>query len=120
MEKNMHNKIIGKYGEDIACRYLCSKGYKLIERNYIDKCGEIDIIVKKKAEIVFVEVKTRSSKTNGEGVESVTRQKIRHIKNVSKMYVIKNRLYNYSIRYDVIDIDLSNIPYTVKHFKAVI
>ncbi|MFA5173205.1 MAG: YraN family protein [Candidatus Paceibacterota bacterium] len=50
---------IGRKGEEIACGYLLKKGYKLVERNYREKYGEIDIIAINKAKIlVFVEVKT--------------------------------------------------------------
>ncbi len=119
--KNMHNKNIGKIGEDIACQYLDQEGYSILERNYtgLGRNGEIDIIAKKNKEIVFVEVKARCSKKNGSGIESVTRQKIRHIKNVSTIYLLKNNLFNNSIRYDVIDIDFSRVPHSINHIKSI-
>ena len=51
---------IGQIGEDCACRYLVERGFKIIERNYLKKWGEIDIIAKKKKKIHFVEVKAVS------------------------------------------------------------
>ncbi len=48
---------IGQMGEDIACNYLENKGYKIVERNYLKKWGEIDIVSKKSNIIHFVEVK---------------------------------------------------------------
>ncbi len=48
----------GEIGENIACRYLSSKGFTIIERNYTRRCGEIDIVAQKKNVIHFVEVKS--------------------------------------------------------------
>ncbi len=53
----MGSKALGDLGEEIACRYLKSHGYKVLHRNYRTKYGEIDIIAKKKRTLVFVEVK---------------------------------------------------------------
>jgi putative endonuclease len=59
---------LGKLGEDIACRYLKSKGFVILEQNHTRKWGEIDIISKKGDKLYFVEVKSKlvttlSSKT---------------------------------------------------------
>ena len=58
-----HN--LGQTGEDIAEIYLVKKGYKIIERNFSCRQGEIDIIAKYKEEVVFIEVKTRTNKRYG-------------------------------------------------------
>ena len=50
----------GQMGEDLACQYLEKSGYKVIDRNYLKKWGEIDIVTKKDKKIHFVEVKTVS------------------------------------------------------------
>jgi len=50
----------GKDGEDIACKILIEKGYKILDRNYSKKCGEIDIIAEKDKQTFFVEVKTET------------------------------------------------------------
>ncbi|MFZ2621129.1 MAG: YraN family protein [Minisyncoccia bacterium] len=55
---------IGQIGEDLACEYLSKNGYKVIERNYLKKWGEIDIITKKGSKIHFVEVKAVTRETN--------------------------------------------------------
>src|SRR3989344_3727604 len=51
---------IGQMGEDFACKYLEKNGYKIIERNYLKKWGELDIIAKKRGKIHFIEVKSVS------------------------------------------------------------
>jgi putative endonuclease len=51
---------VGKLGEDLAQRYLLSKKYKIIQRNFLEKWGEIDLIARNQDQIVFIEVKTVS------------------------------------------------------------
>lgn len=51
---------VGKLGEDLACRFLIKKGFEIMDRNYWQKCGEIDIIAKNKNIIHFIEVKSVS------------------------------------------------------------
>jgi putative endonuclease len=51
----------GNLGEDLACRFLMKHGYTIVERNYLKKCGEIDIIAKKKDILYFIEVKAVSA-----------------------------------------------------------
>lgn len=54
---------VGNLGEDLACRFLMKRGYDIIERNYLKKCGEIDIIAKNMGKIHFIEVKSVSNET---------------------------------------------------------
>lgn len=51
---------VGKFGEDVACLFLKKHGYKIIDRNYLRKWGELDIVAKKARKLCFVEVKTVS------------------------------------------------------------
>ena len=55
------NKFKGGYGEEIATTYLKKKKYKIIEKNYANRIGEIDIIAEDKNVLVFVEVKARET-----------------------------------------------------------
>jgi len=56
----LEKKKTGNKGEDIACKILIEKGYKILERNYSKKCGEIDIVAEKDKKTVFIEVKTET------------------------------------------------------------
>lgn len=60
IDKPTDKQIVGAKGEDFACKFIKDKGFKLIERNYYKKWGEIDIVVKKGEVIHFIEVKTVS------------------------------------------------------------
>ena len=103
----MNNIEKGKLGEEIALKYIISKGGKVIERNYRTKIGEVDLIVRLNGELVFVEVKSRSNINYGYPSESVDYKKKRKITNVAKYYILDNSLENLSIRFDVIEIYLN-------------
>ncbi len=104
----MNNIEKGKLGEEIASRYIQSKGGIIIEQNYRTKIGEIDLIAKINGELVFVEVKSRSSINYGYPSEAVNYKKQRKITNVAKYYILDNSLENVSVRFDIIEIYLKN------------
>ena len=85
------NQLLGYFGEEKACNYLINNNYKIIERNFKCKHGEIDIISKDliKNELVFIEVKTRSSLNYGTPSEAITYSKKRHILSASNYYILK-------------------------------
>jgi putative endonuclease len=60
MTNKTQKQVIGTLGEDLACRFLMKHGFEIVERNYWQKCGEIDIIAKNKGIIHFIEVKSVS------------------------------------------------------------
>lgn len=99
----MRNITLGKLGEDKAVEFLRKNGYKIIERNYRTKIGEIDIIAKRKREIVFIEVKTRSSDICGLPEESVNQRKIKKIENIAYLY-LKSKKINLPVRFEVLSI----------------
>ena len=110
------NKEIGRFGEDKACEFLAHKGYRIIDRNFSCKKGEIDIVViSKKNELVFVEVKTRRTKNFGMPCESVTYNKIKHIVACSKFYIYLYNFYDLPVRYDVVEVFLYNSSFLVNH-----
>lgn len=111
---------IGQNGENVAEIYLKKEGYLIIERNFRCKQGEIDLIAMDKTEIVFIEVKTRSNKKYGNPAEAVNNVKQNHIRKAAKWYVHINNLYNYFIRFDVIEIYFEENIYRINHIKQAI
>ena len=71
--KKQNNKIIGNQGEGIAAKYLENKGFSILDRNYLKKWGEIDIVAHRTGKVHFVEVKTVSYETKEALKASVSR-----------------------------------------------
>lgn len=113
------NHIVGKRGEDIATNFLKEHGYKILERNFYCNQGEIDIIAVDNKEIVFIEVKTRTTTNYGMPVEAVTIEKQKHLKKATEYYIYKNNLYNDFIRLDVIEVLFKGDKYTINHIKQI-
>lgn len=98
---------IGKYGEDLACRYLLKSGYKIIERNFRTRSGEIDIIARDGQTLVYIEVKSRSNNDFGTPEESVTASKLRFLERAAKFYRARRKNLPQLERIDVVSVDLS-------------
>lgn len=113
---------IGRWGEKLACQYLEENNYKIIERNFMCRQGEMDIIAKDvpKKEIVFIEVKTRSNLKYGNPSEAVNKAKQSHIKQVARYYLYKNQINNIAIRFDVIEVYMKEKNYTINHIKQIL
>lgn len=101
---------IGNQGEDIACKYLQKLGYKILERNYRIRGGEIDIVAKDKEYLAFIEVKTRYSHDYGLPAESITSWKIKHLLKTAQFYLQKIQWGDDPYRLDFISIDFANNP----------
>ena len=97
------NNLVGKNAEDIACKYLKNKKYKIKSRNYTIKLGEIDIIAENKDFIVFIEVKYRSSDAFGRPCEAVDSKKQYKIRRIAEQYILKHKI-NLIPRFDVVEV----------------
>lgn len=109
-----HNQL-GKQGEKEAVKYLQKLGYAIIETNWQQHKFEIDIIAQDKNEIVFVEVKTRSTAYFGEPEEAVTLTKQKHLIEGADFYIQENEI-DLEARFDVISVIINNRT-EVKHIK---
>lgn len=113
----MENKKIGNAGEDLACRYLEKRGYKILERNkHYSRFCEIDIIAEYKNTLVFVEVKTRTTNDFGTPIEAITKSKYENIKKGIQFYLQEHKFQKYRI--DVIGITLKP-ELKIEHLKNV-
>lgn len=102
---------IGRDKESIAVAFLKKNGYKIMERNYTCKIGEIDIIASIKNIIVFVEVKYRQNEFFGLPREAVNSFKQRKIRNVASFYLKWKGKLNSNCRFDVIEILGDNVSH---------
>lgn len=102
---NINNMVLGKFGESYAADQLKKSGYKILDKNYRTKFGEIDIIAQKGKEIIFVEVKTRKAAPFVSGVYSVNIKKQRHI--IKSAFVYISECYcDLQPRFDIIEIEV--------------
>ncbi|MBI2055259.1 MAG: YraN family protein, partial [Candidatus Sungbacteria bacterium] len=79
---------LGQFGEDLACKYLVDKGYKIIERNFRKPWGELDIVVRAPDKtLVFVEVKTMSQNEDGiKPEDQLTKAKLHKTQKAASLY----------------------------------
>ena len=117
--EEMNKRKFGIIGEKIAQGFLFNKGYEVLETNFYTKKGEIDIIAKYNNCIVFVEVKTRTNLKFGTPAMAVNTIKRKHIKNVAKIFLYLNRLYNNEIRFDVIEVLIKDGKCMINHIEGV-
>lgn len=94
----------GSYGEKIARSYLRRKNFRIVAKNYRCRLGEIDIVAEKRDVLVFVEVKTRLNKRFGEPFEAVTKKKQKKLRRLGEYFLMRNRLWDRAIRFDIISI----------------
>ncbi|MBM9510798.1 YraN family protein [Desulfogranum marinum] len=108
LKRKTKNIELGKHGEDIAADYLIQSGYSIITRNYRRRFGEVDIVARQDATIVFVEVKTRRSAAFGTGFEAVDVRKQRQLTRIAQDYLSRHNLINVNARFDVVAVQLAN------------
>ena len=109
----------GRRGESLAAEYLIRLRYVIVERNYRKPYGEVDIIARDGATVVFVEVKTRQSTTFGSALEAVDGRKQRQLSRIAQEYLLSHCLPDVPARFDVIAIRLGpdNRATVVDHIK---
>lgn len=99
-----HNDI-GEQGEQLACDYLSTRGYNILERNWRAGHDELDIVAEDAHDLVIVEVKTRTTDRFGGPEEAVTRTKQRKLFRATEAY-LDARPTERSVRFDVVSIVL--------------
>ena len=96
----LNTREIGNKYEDKSVETLVREAYKILERNYQNRFGEIDIIAEKNKELVFIEVKYRKTSKFGYGYEAVYRIKIIKILKLANYYIQSKKYQDYKIRFD--------------------
>jgi len=106
----------GKLGEQCAVAFLEKSEYRIVERNYRSRQGEIDIIAQKKDKLVFIEVKTWDVYTDIDIEYAVNGEKMNRILQTAKYFLMRHRSYDdYFIRFDLIFI--TDNMQTIKHIE---
>ena len=116
VKKENFNK--GRYGEKVALEYLLKKGYELVDQNFSTNLGikgEIDLIMRDKDRLVFVEVKYKYNDRLGIPEEMIDRQKISKIKRVAEIYIVLNKPKDEKFRIDAVCILGNNL----KHYENI-
>jgi putative endonuclease len=104
---NLKNNF-GQKAENLACDLLHQNGYKIIDRNFHSRFGEIDIVALKDNTLIFVEVKARQSLKYGMPEEAVTRQKLYKIRRTGEYYSILYPELPKKLRIDVVALIIEN------------
>ena len=113
----MNKRIVGARQEQHAVDYLTEHGYRIVERNYRCRLGEIDIIASQDNAIVFIEVKYRSSSRYGTAIEAVDYCKQNIIRQVAQYYLSSHCSgMEVPCRFDVIGFDKDQITYITNAF----
>ena len=95
---------LGRYGEDLAARYLREQGLEVVERNWRCEHGEVDIVARQGGCLVVCEVKTRRGTGFGDPVEAVTVAKALRLRRLAAAYVRVRGLHPAQVRIDVVGV----------------
>ena len=108
----------GDRGEDLATMYLENKGLTILERNYRFDKAEVDIVAHNGREIIFVEVKLRSSVNYGYPEDAVTEEKKKQIFKAAEAWLYERKMDGSPARFDVVSIiSKSKTEHKIKHFE---
>lgn len=113
----MDDKQLGMAGETAAIRYLQNHHYTLLARNFRTAYGEIDIIAGDGDTIVFVEVKTRTSRHYGRPCEAVSLAKQQKIIRMAKTYLCRYQAWDRPCRFDVIEVFAARHTARIHHIR---
>lgn len=115
-QQAQHNFSLGQAGETQAIAYLRSKNYQVLTNNLRLKNAEVDVVALDSAtkELVFVEVKTRTTSKYGSPALAVTRQKVARMQRVARQYCRQQQVIS-DYRFDTIAV----LPDGIAHFKNI-
>jgi putative endonuclease len=110
---------VGRYGEDLAARYLSTHGFAVLERNWRCELGEIDIVAREGDTLVVCEVKTRRGLNYGSPAESITYRKLATLRKLADRWLKTHELRPAEIRIDIISVLFDrNTPPSVDHVRG--
>lgn len=119
--QNLSQQELGRLGETVACDYLHSLGYEIIERNWRVRAGELDVIVRMGDTVVAVEVKTRRGHRYGAPLEAIGYLKARRLRSLLITWVRANKPSCRRLRVDAIGITFRfDLPPKIEHIEGLL
>ncbi|MDE5832166.1 MAG: YraN family protein [Desulfovibrio sp.] len=112
--------VTGVLGEEAASRVMEGKGYNLLERNWRSGHLELDLIFERGEEVVFVEVKTRSTAACGGPLAGITKKKTRNIARAAQAWITANDAWDRPCRLDIICLTRSGPDFVTEHLENAI
>jgi len=111
----------GRAAEEVAARYLQSRGWRVLDRNVRIGRGELDLIARRGAVLAFVEVKARRSAAAGSPEDAVTPHKRRQVARLAGLWLAFRPWALTGItdvRFDIVAVDAAAVPVSVRHLPA--
>ena len=100
-----HSRAQGRLGEDAAAEWLERRGYRVVERNFASRVGEIDVVAAEGDTLCFIEIKARSTDTYGSAVEALSASQQRRIARAASLYLAR-KPHRGPCRFDLLAMDL--------------
>ena len=120
--KKFGNQELGKWGEELAARYLQAYGHIILARNWRCRTGELDLVVacpQRKA-VVAVEVKTRNAGVNVNSIEAISRAKLSRLRKLTGMWIQDNQIHCRRIGLDLVAITLEDEgTWLIRHLRDI-
>ncbi len=115
----MDRKELGRTGEELAQAFLTRHGYRILDRNFHTRWGELDIVARERKDVVFVEVKTRTDTDFASPEESVNFTKQEHLRRAAELWLAEKNPQPLPLcRFDVVTVTFKNgAPPLIEHFK---
>lgn len=125
-DKRTKKRKLGDIGENIACDYLKRHGFEILDRNYLRKWGELDIVTQKQNIVHFIEVKSVSCVTVQENVTHVTGKdtyrpeenvhpwKLKRLSRAMQTYILEKRLDDREFQLDIITVKIDQINHKAR------
>lgn len=101
---NRANVARGRFGEDLAARWYMEHGYRIVDRNWRTRGGELDLVAQRDTMIVVCEVKTRASLAYGHPFEAITPAKLRRLRRLAAQWLHEHDCRGLTLRLDVVGI----------------
>jgi putative endonuclease len=114
---------VGRFGEEVAAQHLTAAGLEIVERNWRCREGELDIVARDQGDLVFVEVKTRSSLAFGTPAEAISRAKLARLRRLALRWLADHRDLDQfwdAVRFDVVSVVRDRVRgVEVQHLRGV-